>query len=92
MRIGEVIGTVTLVRWHPSLEGGSFRLAVPLSLAELRGESAPAADPMVVYDDLGAAPGNRIGITEGREAANAFHPREKPLDAYNAAILDRVDV
>ena len=44
MRIGEVIGTVTLSRWHPSLDGALFRLAIPLSLDELRrGSPAPAS-------------------------------------------------
>lgn len=37
MRIGKVIGTVTLNRCHPSLTGGRFKLVVPLSLADLAG-------------------------------------------------------
>jgi hypothetical protein len=35
-----VIGTVTLNRWHESLRGGRYRIAVPLSLANLRGKTA----------------------------------------------------
>ena len=31
MRIGEVIGTVTLSQWHPSLTGAAWRICVPLN-------------------------------------------------------------
>jgi ethanolamine utilization protein EutN len=91
MRIGEVIGSVTLSRWHASLAGASFRLAIPLALDELRGARG-TGEPIVVYDDLGAADGSRIAISEGREAAQPFFPDDKPIDAYNAAILDTIDV
>ena len=39
MRIATIIGTVTLVRTHPSMVGARYRLAVPLSLANLTGAS-----------------------------------------------------
>ncbi|MBI2827471.1 MAG: EutN/CcmL family microcompartment protein [Planctomycetia bacterium] len=92
MRIGEVIGSVTLSRWHASLSGASFRLAVPLALDALQGEAQSDAEPIVVYDELGAGHGSRIAISEGREAAQPFYPNDKPVDAYNAAILDTIDV
>jgi microcompartment protein CcmK/EutM len=92
MRIGEVIGSVTLSRAHPSLAGASFRLAIPLSLDELRRGGRATGEPIVVYDDLGTADGSRIAISEGREAAQPFYPNDKPVDAYNAAILDTIDV
>jgi len=92
MRIAEVIGTVTLNRWHPSLAGGSYRLARPLSTDELTGRAEPAAEPLVVYDELGAGIGSRIALSESREAAMPFHPEVKPIDAYNAAILDAVRI
>jgi ethanolamine utilization protein EutN len=92
MRIAEVIGTVTLNRAHPTLARASLRLAVPLSLADLAGETEPSADTVVVYDELGAGCGARIAMSEGREAAQPFHPEAKPVDAYNAAILDSVQL
>jgi len=92
MRICEVIGTVTLSRIHPTLVGGSLRLAVPLSLANLTGESKTRAEALVVYDTLGAGVGERIAVSEGGEAAQPFRPEEKPVDAYSAAILDQVRV
>ncbi|MGH7136106.1 MAG: EutN/CcmL family microcompartment protein, partial [Pirellulales bacterium] len=92
MRIGKVFGTVTLNRSHPSLTGGCLRLAAPLTLDELRGGSDPVAEEMVVYDELGAGQGSLIAISEGGEAAQPFYPDDKPIDAYNAAILDTIDV
>ena len=92
MGIAEVIGTVTLNRSHPSLAAGSFRLVVPLSLANLRGKSKQRAEAFVAYDDLGAGVGSLVAVSDGREAAQPFEPEEKPLDAYIAAILDHIDV
>ena len=34
----------------------------------------------------------RIAVSEGAEAAQPFRPLDKPIDAYNAAILDAVDI
>ena len=92
MQIGEVIGTVTLSRSHPLLTGARLRLVTPLTLANLRGEQPPREEPIVVYDALSAGIGSRIAISDGREAAQPFDPIDKPVDAYNAAILDRVDL
>ena len=92
MRIGEVIGTVTLSRGHPSLAGGRFKLVVPLTLDDLAGRGGKPAAELTVYDELGAGIGHRIAISEGREAAMPFHPDSKPLDAYCAAILDSITV
>lgn len=93
MRIAKVVGTVTLSRCHDTFVGASLRLAVPMTLAELRGESPPAADEMVVWDDLGAGVGSMIAVSEGGEAAQPFRPLDKPVDAYAAAIFDdlRID-
>jgi microcompartment protein CcmK/EutM len=92
MRIGRVVGTVTLNRNHPALRGARYRLAVPLSLANLRGESGPEAEELVVYDELGAGDNSLIAISEGAEAAQPFRPNFKPVDAYCAAILDSIDL
>jgi ethanolamine utilization protein EutN len=92
MRIGEVIGTVTLSRAHPSLDAASYRLAIPLTLEDLTKKTKPAGEALVVYDEFGAGIGSRIAISEGGEAAQPFHPQLKPIDAYNAAILDDIQV
>lgn len=90
MRIGEVIGTVTLSRVHPDLAGYRFKLAVPLSLDELAGRTEKSAAAVTVLDELGAGIGSRIAISEGAEAAAPFYPELKAVDAYNAAILDQI--
>ncbi len=92
MRIGDVIGTVTLNRWHPSLAGARFKLVVPLSLANLTGQGGAPAEELTVYDEIGAGAGCRVAFSEGREAAQPFHPEVKPVDAYCAAILDTVNI
>ena len=92
MRIAKVIGTVTLSRCHPSFNGASLRLIVPLSLSELKGESQPQADEMVAWDENGAGLGSLIAISEGAEASQPFRPEMKPVDAYASAILDRIDL
>lgn len=91
MRIADVIGTITLIRQHPSLNGKQFKLATPLSWDNLAGRFDERLDDIVVLDELGAGIGCRIGVSEGREAAVPFHPDPIPLDAYNAAILDTLD-
>ncbi len=92
MRIAKVIGTVTLNRCHPSFRGARLKLAVPLSLADLVGQQPPQADETVVWDDLGAGIGSQIAMSEGAEAAQPFRPEIKPVDAYNAALLDSVHI
>lgn len=92
MRIAEVIGKVTLSRSHPSFRGATLKLAIPLSLANLRHEEPASAEELVVWDDCGAGVGSLIAISEGGEAAQPFLPDRKPVDCYNAAILDEVNV
>ena len=92
MRIAEVIGTVTLSRVHPSLTGGRWVVGVPYSLQALRAGGPPDGEDVVIFDNLGAGNGSRVGFSEGGEAAAPFHPEKKPVDAYCACILDQVVV
>jgi ethanolamine utilization protein EutN len=92
MRVAQVIGTVTLNRRHPSFPQVGLRLAVPLSLENLAGHQPATADPLVVCDQLGAGIGSQILLSEGPEAAQPFRPEIRPVDAYNAGILDRIDL
>ena len=92
MRIAEVIGTVTLNRCHPSFVGARLRLVIPLSLADLTTDQQPQAETLVVWDQLGAGIGSQIAISEGAEAAQPFRPELKPVDTYNAAILDHIRI
>jgi len=92
MRIAEVIGSVTLSRVHPSLVGARWVIGVPFSLKALREDREADGEDLVIYDNLGAGVGARIGFSEGGEAAAPFHPERKPVDAYCACILDTVVV
>ncbi len=92
MRIAEVVGTVTLNRCHPSFRGARLKMVEPLALANLREGSRSSADQLIVWDELGAGIGDRIALSEGAEAAQPFRPDLKPVDAYNAAILDQIDL
>ncbi len=92
MRIADVIGTVTLNRAHPSVARATWKLVVPLSWDNLLGKSDEPVEEVVVFDELGAGLGSRIAMSEGREAAMPFFPAVKPIDAYNAAILDTFQV
>ncbi|MGQ9504312.1 MAG: EutN/CcmL family microcompartment protein [Thermogutta sp.] len=90
MRVGKVIGTVTLNRAHPSLRGARFKIVVPLSLEMLLNTRPADTEELVVYDELGAHDGCLVAFSEGREAAQPFS-EPKPVDAYLAAILDHVE-
>ena len=92
MRIAKIIGTVILNRSHPSLTGSRLKLAVPYSLTELELQTEPTADALVVYDEFGAGEGSIIALSESREAAAPFYPEQKPVDAYNAGILDDIHI
>ena len=92
MRIAQVIGTVTLSRCHPTFVGGSLRLCVPLSLQNLAIDAPLTAEELVVWDELGAGIGSKIALSEGAEAAQPFRPHDKPVDAYNAVILDSIEI
>jgi microcompartment protein CcmK/EutM len=91
MRIGKTIGTVTLVEPHPAVRGGAFRVVVPLAVGDLAAGDG-AAEPLVAWDDLGAGEGQLVAFSEGGEAAQPFRPAEKPIDAFLAALIDRLDI
>ena len=92
MRIAEVIGTVTLSRCHPSVEGYRWIVGVPFSLKAIKASSTPDGEDFVILDELGAGFGQKIGVSEGVEAMMPFQPNKKPLDAYCACILDTINI
>ena len=92
MRIANVIGTVTLSRAHPALAAARWIIGVPYSLKGLEQGNVPDGEDVVIFDNLGAGNGNRIGFSEGGEAAVPFLPEKKPVDAYCACILDHLTI
>lgn len=92
MRLGNVIGRVTLSKTVEELRGARWLIVSPLTREQL-----PDPDPkalskepsLVIYDDLGGGVGQTVGFIEGREAAMPFD-RPTPIDAVNAALVDTI--
>jgi microcompartment protein CcmK/EutM len=94
MRLGAVIGRVTLGKTVPGIEGARWLIVSPFTREHYQhGRETPAglsSDPsLVVYDDLGGGVGQTIGFIEGREASEPFD-QPTPIDAINAALVDEV--
>jgi microcompartment protein CcmK/EutM len=92
MRLGQVIGRVTLSRQGSNFRGARFLMVQPLAREQFsRGAGLPLAviPTVVVYDNLGADIGAVIGFVEGSEATAPFD-QPTPVDAFNAAIVDVV--
>jgi microcompartment protein CcmK/EutM len=91
MRIGKVVGRITMHPVYKTLAGGRFLIVEVQDRSALYGRGRRSAETLVCYDHLGASAGDTIAISESREACMPFYPeRIVPLDAYNAAILERV--
>jgi microcompartment protein CcmK/EutM len=94
MKLGTVIGRVTLSRAAAGLEGARWLVVSPFTRDHFaRGADGPVTmgtDPsVVIYDSLGGAVGQTIGYVEGREAAQPLDP-PPPIDAINAALIDDI--
>ena len=53
MRIGRIIGSITLTEAHPTMRGGILRLLVPLRTEDLDNEDGPSPE-LVAWDEQGA--------------------------------------
>ncbi|PAW77931.1 MAG: ethanolamine utilization protein EutN [Pedosphaera sp. Tous-C6FEB] len=94
MKLGSVIGRVTMSKVAPELVGARWLLVSPFTREHFqRGTEDMAGvskDPsLVVYDSLGGGVGQTIGYVEGREAAQPFDVAP-PIDAINAALVDDI--
>jgi len=92
MRIAEIIGRVTLSRGHSALPSGRFVIVLPLPRSALVDGSTDRGEELVAFDPLGVREGDRIGLSEGGEAANPFGKIKTPIDAYIACLLDQINV
>ena len=93
MRLGTVIGRVTLSKTVKELHGARWLVVSPFTSEHYKqGANAPAVSKessLVVYDDLGGGVGQTIGFIEGREAAMPFD-QPTPIDAIDAALVDHI--
>ena len=92
MRIAEIIGRVTLSRGHTALPSGRFVIALPMPRTALSEGSEARGEDVIAFDPLGVRPGDLIGLSEGREAANPFGKTKTPIDAYCACLLDQLSL
>lgn len=94
MRLGTVIGRVTLSKTVPALHGARWLVLSPFTRDHFQHRhEAPAGlsrEPsLVAYDRLGGGVGDTVGFVEGREAAMPFD-QVTPIDAITVAIIDDV--
>ena len=93
MRLGTVIGTVTLGKTVEGFHGARWLVVSPFTREQFKlAAKSPAVSKepsLVVYDDLGAGIGQTIGFIEGREAAMPFD-KPTPIDAIDAALVDHI--
>ena len=83
MRIGIVRGHVTLTPAVESLCGKTLMVVEPVTMENLRAKNGQGGGKaLIAVDELGAAKGQMVAFTEGREAANPFWPEPVPVDAY----------
>ncbi len=93
MRLGIVRGQVVLNPRIDSYAGRRLVVLEPVTLSNLRaGNGLGGGKTLVAIDELGAANGQMVAFTEGREASNPFWPDLAPVDAYCALIVDSVDL
>jgi microcompartment protein CcmK/EutM len=93
MRLGIARGHVTLNLAVESLRGKTLLIVEPVTHENLRAANGlGGGKALVAVDLLGAAEGQMVAFTEGREAANPFWPDAVPIDAYCALIVDSIDV
>ena len=93
MRVGKVVGRVTLQPLYDTLVGGRFLIVEVQDRHALAGKGRQSAESLVVYDHFGAGTGELIAFSESREACMPFYPEKRvPIDAYCSAILDRLVV
>jgi carbon dioxide concentrating mechanism protein CcmL len=94
MRVGTVIGRVTLSKSLPELIGARWLIVSPFTREHFQHGSVPllglSKDPsVVVYDNLGGGVGQTVGFVEGRQAAVPF-AQPTPIDAINAVLVDEI--
>ena len=92
MKIARTIGSVTLSRIHPSMEGAKLRCVEVVDSIDRLGDQPLGGETIVAWDLCGTGIGDLVAMAEGPESAQPFRPEIKPLDASIVALLDDVDL
>jgi ethanolamine utilization protein EutN len=93
MRLGIVRGHVVLNPAVEAFRGKTLVVLEPVTMKNLSaGNGLGGGKALVAVDTLGAAEGQMVAFTEGREAANPFWPDAVPVDANCALIVDSINI
>ncbi len=93
MRLGIVRGHVTLNLAVQAFRGQTLVVLEPVTMENLRaGNGLGGGKSLVAIDALGAAEGQMVAFTEGREASNPFWPDAVAVDAYCSLIVDSISM
>jgi microcompartment protein CcmK/EutM len=92
MRIGQVIGKVTMSIQEEAFRGGRWLVVNPVDTEQIntcisQPPSLTKQPSLIVYDNIGAGEGDIIGFVEGAEATAPFDG-PTPIDAISLAIFD----
>jgi len=92
MRLGRVRGEIVLNAAVGSLRGNRLVIVEPVTAENLAADNGlGGGKALIAVDRLGAAEGQMVAFTEGREAANPYWPEHVPVDAYCALIVKSVN-
>lgn len=92
MKLARTIGTVTLSRMHPAMQGATLRCIEVIESIDRVDVQPLGGDTVVAWDVCGAGDGDLVALAEGPEAAQPFRPKVKPIDASIVALIDQVDL
>jgi microcompartment protein CcmK/EutM len=92
MRIGQVIGKVTMSIQEEAFHGGRWLVVNPVDTEQIntcisQPPSLTKQSSLIIYDNIGAGEGDIIGFVEGAEATAPFDG-PTPIDAISLAIFD----
>ena len=84
MQLGRVIGHATSTIKHRSLNGWRLVVVQPVNVAR-----EPEADPIVVVDRLGSAPGHLVVLnSDGKAARDVVGDDKTPVRFWVSGIVD----
>ena len=92
MRIGQVIGKVTMNIQEEAFHGGRWLVVNPVDTEQINTcisepPTLTEQSSLIIYDNIGAGEGDIIGFVEGAEATAPFDG-PTPIDAISLAIFD----
>jgi ethanolamine utilization protein EutN len=76
----------------PELSGIRLLVVEPVTVENLaKKDGIGGGKALIVADHLGPGVGQMVAFVEGSEAANPYWPKQVPVDAYCALIVNQMD-